>query len=79
MTELVWMPWINPNLCDGCERCTLVCPTHSLTIQAGKAVLLHPERCRYCARCEALCPRQAIELPYLVLKVNSCPQEKENS
>jgi NAD-dependent dihydropyrimidine dehydrogenase PreA subunit len=77
MTQETWMPQINSNQCNGCGRCVLACPTHSLTIREGKALLLYPDRCRYCAQCEAICPLQAISLPYLVRKVNDCHQEKE--
>lgn len=71
MSDLQWMPQIAASKCNGCGDCIAKCPTGALGWQSGKATLLYPDRCIYCAMCETICPVNAIELPYLVLKLDS--------
>lgn len=66
---LQWMPQINQATCTGCGDCIARCPTGALGWQGDKAALPHPELCTYCAACEDVCPVTAIELPYLIVKV----------
>lgn len=71
MDDLTWMPRIDQSLCNGCGACVAQCPTGALGWQHGKAALVQPHQCIYCATCEAICPVSAIELPYLVIKVDT--------
>ncbi len=70
MVDSQWMPQIAVSRCNGCGECIAQCPADALGWQDGRAALIHPENCRYCATCETICPVGAIELPYLVLKLN---------
>jgi formate hydrogenlyase subunit 6 len=65
-----WLPRINADACTGCGECIAICPTGSLQMRDGKAVLANPATCIYCATCETICPVGAIELPYLVCIAN---------
>jgi ferredoxin len=71
-----WMPRIARSVCIGCGECIALCPTSALGQRKGKADLIYPDRCTYCAACESVCPVNAIELPYLVVLVNSSHREK---
>lgn len=67
MTE--WYPRLDRNLCTGCGDCIAVCPTDALAQEDGKATLAFPDLCTYCTACETICPVGAIELPYLICKI----------
>lgn len=71
MDEQIWMPQIDPNLCNGCGACIERCPTGALGWHDGKAALVNPQQCTYCAACESICPTNAIVLPYLIVKSTS--------
>jgi Fe-S-cluster-containing hydrogenase component 2 len=47
-----------------------VCPVSALAQVDDKAALVDPQACTYCTLCENICPVDAIELPYLVVKVD---------
>lgn len=72
-----WLPIIDSNRCTGCGECIPQCPTEALGRHNGKAALVHPHLCIYCADCETLCPVGAIQLPYLICKLD--PNERDNS
>lgn len=65
--QLQPLPRIDPQKCNGCNRCVEVCPTAALVLIDGKAVLHYPERCTSCGKCEEVCPVDAIALPYVVV------------
>lgn len=67
MTE--WFPQLDRSLCTGCGDCITACPTNALAQVDGKAALAFPNLCTYCAACEAICQVGAIELPYLICKI----------
>lgn len=64
-----WLPQIDRAKCNGCGDCIVQCPTDALGWQDNKAILLHPDLCIYCATCEEICPVNAIELPFLIMRV----------
>jgi NAD-dependent dihydropyrimidine dehydrogenase PreA subunit len=50
----------DPDLCNGCRLCTIVCP-HDVFEQNGKkASLVHPENCMECGACQLNCQTGAI-------------------
>lgn len=48
------------NLCDGCNRCVAVCPTHVLDVGAGAPVIARLDQCQTCYMCELYCEADAI-------------------
>lgn len=69
MNDNLWVPIIDQQKCDGCGDCIAQCPTDALGWQNDKASLSHPDLCIYCATCEDICPTHAIELPFLIVKI----------
>lgn len=50
----------NPELCNGCRMCSIVCP-HDVFEQDGRvAQLINPEACMECGACQHNCPTGAI-------------------
>ncbi|RPI37030.1 MAG: 4Fe-4S dicluster domain-containing protein [Nitrospiraceae bacterium] len=52
---------IDRDLCDGCGLCVTVCPTGTISLIAGKAVVSGEESI-FCGHCEAVCPQKAIRV-----------------
>ncbi|MGD1996200.1 MAG: mercury methylation ferredoxin HgcB [Anaerolineae bacterium] len=50
----------NPELCIGCEMCTIVCPHAVFAMDGGLAQLVHAEACMECGACQLNCPTRAI-------------------
>lgn len=66
---LEWLPQIDRAKCNSCGDCIAQCPTDALGWQDNEATLPHPDLCIYCATCEEICPVNAIELPFLIVKI----------
>ena len=50
----------DPDLCTGCQMCTVVCP-HAVFEMNGRAVLpARPTACMECGACQVNCPAGAI-------------------
>ena len=52
---------IDRDLCSGCGLCVTVCPTGSISLKEGKAVVSGGESL-LCGHCEAVCPQQAVRV-----------------
>jgi thioredoxin reductase (NADPH) len=61
------VPLIDPQRCDGCGLCVRACPTRTLELRDGKAIIAHPLACEYIGLCEAVCPTQAITRPFEIV------------
>ncbi len=60
------LPVIDAEKCDGCGRCTEVCPARALRVVGGKVDIVHTQ-CDYCGECEAACPTGAISCPFEIV------------
>jgi nitroreductase/NAD-dependent dihydropyrimidine dehydrogenase PreA subunit len=52
---------IDRDLCNGCGLCVTVCPTGTISLLEGKAVVSGGESI-FCGHCEAACPQEAIHV-----------------
>jgi len=52
--------YVIDDLCNGCNACVPVCPTHAITMQEGKAKV-DPFQCTGCGACIPICPQEAID------------------
>ncbi len=50
----------DPELCIGCEMCSLVCPHAVFAMNGRVAQLVRPEACMECGACQLNCPTDAI-------------------
>jgi len=50
----------DPDLCIGCEMCTLVCPHNVFAMNSHAAQLVYPKACMECGACQLNCPADAI-------------------
>lgn len=50
----------DPELCIGCEMCSIVCPHAVFAMNGRVAQLVHPEACMECGACQINCPPGAI-------------------
>ncbi|NHJ23890.1 MAG: hypothetical protein EAX89_04910 [Candidatus Lokiarchaeota archaeon] len=55
---------VNPNLCNGCEKCLEVCIYGGMEVIDHLAVIDREgkDRCKGCGRCERICPTGAINI-----------------
>ncbi|WP_185805678.1 4Fe-4S dicluster domain-containing protein [Chlorobium phaeovibrioides] len=70
--DIPWYPTINPDLCNGCGDCKVLCkpgvfelgPPDPTGVQRPKLVVAHPYKCLVlCTRCVPICTSGAITLP----------------
>jgi len=50
----------DPDLCIGCEMCSIVCPHGVFAMNSRVAQLVRPEACIECGACQLNCPTDAI-------------------
>lgn len=53
------MPWINKEMCTGCELCIQACPVEAITLVEDKASI-NDDLCIRCGRCHDACPEEAV-------------------
>lgn len=52
--------YIRPERCNGCQRCSAVCPAAAIQFAAGETPVIDSARCIRCGACKKFCRRQAI-------------------
>jgi NAD-dependent dihydropyrimidine dehydrogenase PreA subunit len=52
---------VDPEKCDACEDCIEECPTESISLVDGKALINHDD-CIDCEACLDTCPNGAISM-----------------
>ena len=53
------MPWINKELCTGCEACIDECPVGAISMEKGVAFIKEDE-CIRCGVCHDVCANDAV-------------------
>lgn len=48
------------DLCNGCNNCVTICPTHVFDTGDSAPVIARPDQCQTCYMCELYCPSDAI-------------------
>ena len=54
------MPWINKEMCTGCEVCVQVCPVEAITLTDDGEASINDDLCIRCGRCHDACPEEAV-------------------
>jgi NAD-dependent dihydropyrimidine dehydrogenase PreA subunit len=55
----VYLVYIDPDKCDGCEDCAKLCPVEVFDM-SHKAYPTRPQHCMGCRTCEAVCKSKAV-------------------
>lgn len=55
----VYLVYVDPDKCDGCEECARFCPVDVFTV-SHKAQPIRPENCLGCGTCAAVCKSKAV-------------------
>jgi len=58
---------IDPEKCDACEKCLVLCPTYAIKIVKGKAII-DQEKCVTCGHCTVVCPQKAVKAEWTANK-----------
>ena len=53
------MPWVKSEMCTGCGDCVEICPSGSILLTNGTAVI-NMEKCIRCKSCHEICPEEAV-------------------
>ena len=62
--EMIEMPGIDPEKCDGCGLCVDVCRCQAVVMVGNRATIIETKLCGWCALCEMVCPTGAIRCAY---------------
>lgn len=72
------VPMLDSDRCSGCGLCVRVCPTGTLAIRNGRAVVARPAACEYTGLCELICPTQAIQRPFVIVFAEAAQESRAN-
>ncbi len=61
------MPQIEPEKCDGCRLCIIVCIRHCLVLVDDVVAVVEGIECDWCTQCEAVCATGAINCPFEIV------------
>ena len=53
------MPWVNQEMCTGCQLCVKNCPASAVSMTDGVAAI-DDDRCIRCGICHDVCPKDAV-------------------
>lgn len=53
------MPWVNKEMCTGCELCLEICPVEAIALSNGEASI-NDDLCVRCGQCHDACPEEAV-------------------
>lgn len=53
------MPWVNKEMCTGCELCIEVCPVEAIEVSDGEG-FINDDLCVRCGKCHDICPEEAV-------------------
>lgn len=54
------MPWVNQEMCVGCDVCVAECPVGAITLQDSGKAIIDEQECIRCAKCHEICPVDAV-------------------
>jgi NAD-dependent dihydropyrimidine dehydrogenase PreA subunit len=69
--DLAYMPFVNPEKCNGCCECVTICPTDVFALRDGRARVINAKECVGCENCVEVCEAKAIS----VMEVRPKPSE----
>jgi ferredoxin len=55
----VYLVYVDPDRCDSCEECIIMCPTDVFEMP-HKAIPVRPQNCMGCLTCTAVCKSKAV-------------------
>ncbi len=53
------MPWINEEMCTGCEICIEECPADAISMEDKGFARIDMDECIRCGTCHDICPQEA--------------------
>ena len=53
------MPWVDKDMCIGCEICVAECPVDAIVME-DEVAEIHMSDCIHCGRCHDVCDQEAV-------------------